>query len=146
MIEYKNLDREIIREISEVYVNAFNCEPWNDKWTIESASKRISQMINCEGFNGLVAFDEEKLVGMILGSIEYYYDAVLFQIKELCVEPKIKGAGIGSKLLSEFITRLKAKGIDRVILLTLKTNETEGFYKKHGFKTFENMIMMGKEI
>jgi ribosomal protein S18 acetylase RimI-like enzyme len=83
---------------------------------------------------------------MILGSIEYYYDAVLFQIKELCVDPKIKGAGIGSKLLSEFITRLKAKGIDRVILLTLKTNETEGFYKKHGFKTFENMIMMGKEI
>jgi predicted N-acetyltransferase YhbS len=146
MIKYKELSKEHIREIAEIYVDAFNSEPWNDKWTIESASKRISQMVNCEGFDGLVAYEEEKLIGMILGNHEYYYDAMIFQIKEFCVDLKIKGAGIGSKLLGEFIMRLKTKGIDRITLVTLRSQETEGFYKKHGFETIDDMTLMGKEI
>jgi len=32
-----------------------------------------------------------------------------------------------------------------VILLTSKTDGTEGFYNKHEFKSFEGMVMMGKE-
>ena len=146
MVKYKELTKEHIKEIAEIYVDAFNCQPWNDKWTTESASKRISQMINCEGFDGLVAYKDEKLIGMILGNHEYYYDAMLFQIKEFCVDVKIKGIGIGAKLLDEFTTRLKTKGIDRIILLTSRTDGTEGFYKKHGFVGFEGMVMMGKEI
>ena len=146
MTKYKEITKDYIRDIAEVYIEAFNSEPWNDEWTIESASKRISQMINCEGFDGLVAYEEEKLIGMILGNHEYYYDAMLFQIKEFCVAPQVKGTGVGSKLLDEFTIRLKAKGIDRIILLTSRTNATEGFYRKHGFNSFEDMVMMGKEI
>lgn len=146
MVKYKELRKEHIGDISEAYVEAFNSEPWNDKWTVESASNRISQMINCEGFDGLVAYEGEKLIGMILGNHEYYYDAMLFQIKEFCVAPQVKGTGVGSKLLGEFTTRLKVKGIDRIILLTSRTNATEGFYRKHGFDSFDDMVMMGKEI
>lgn len=146
MVKYLELNKHHIEEIAELYVNAFNCEPWNDKWTIKSASKRISQMINCEGFDGLLAYEDEKLVGMIIGNHEYYYDAMLFQIKEFCVDSKVKGKGIGSKLLDKFMERLKAKGIDRVILLTLRSDKTEGFYKKHKFQSFDNMVMMGRKI
>ena len=146
MVRYEELTKEHIKEIAEIYVDAFNCEPWNDEWTIESASKRISQMINCEGFDGLVAYEGEKLIGMILGNHEYYYDAMIFQIKEFCVSLQVKGTGIGSKLLDEFTTRLKSKGIERVMLFTSRTDVTEGFYKKHGFESFEDMVMMEKEI
>lgn len=146
MVRYEKLTKEHIKEIAEIYVNAFNCEPWNDKWTIERASKRISQMINCEGFDGLVAYEEEKLVGMILGNYEYYYDCMIFQIKEFCVDSEVKGSGIGSQLLNEFTKRLKARGIDRIMLFTLRTDKTEGFYKKHKFKSFDDIVMMGREI
>ena len=146
MVKYKELTTENIREIAEIYVDAFNSEPWNDEWTIESASKRISQMINCEGFDGLVAYEDEKLIGMILGNHEYYYDAMIFQIKEFCVDVKVKGTGIGAKLLDEFTTTLKTKGIDRIILITSRTDGTEGFYKKHGFENFKGMTLMGKQI
>ena len=36
MIKYKELTKEHIKEIAEIYVDAFNSEPWNDEWTIES--------------------------------------------------------------------------------------------------------------
>lgn len=146
MVKYKELTKEHIREIAEIYVDAFNSEPWNDEWTIESASKRISQMINCEGFDGLVAYEDEKLIGMILGNHEYYYNGMHFNIKEFCVDLKIRGRGIGSSLIEGFIKRLKNKGIDEIILFTSRTDGTEGFYKKHGFESFEGMVMMGKEI
>ena len=146
MILYKELTNEHIKEIAEIYVDAFNSEPWNDEWTIDSAFKRISQMINCEGFDGLVAYEDEKLIGMILGNHEYYYNGMHFNIKEFCVDLKLKGKGIGSKLFEEFLKRLKSSGIDEVILLTSKTEGTEGFYNKHGFKSFEGMVMMGKKI
>lgn len=50
MVKYKELIKEHIGKIVWIYVDAFNLEPWNDEWTIESASKRIFQIINCEGF------------------------------------------------------------------------------------------------
>ena len=146
MVKYKELTKEHIKEIAKIYVDAFNSEPWNDEWTTESASKRISQMINCEGFDGLVAYEDDKLIGMILGNHEYYYNGMHFNIKEFCVDLKIRSKGMGSKLFEEFIKRLKSRGIDKVILLTSKTAGTEGFYKKHGFKSCEGMVMMGKEI
>lgn len=146
MIEYRELTKEHIDEIAEIYVRAFNSEPWNDEWTVETAAKRISQMINCEGFDGLVACEDEKILAMILGNHEYYYNGMHFQIKEFCVDLNLRGKGIGVKLIEEFTNRLKSKGIDQIILFTARGDKTEGFYKKHGFKNFEEMIMMGKEI
>lgn len=146
MIEYKELTREHINEIAEIYVRAFNSEPWNDEWTIESASKRISQMINCEGFDGFVACEGEKILGMILGNHEYYYNGMHFHIKEFCVDLDLRGKGVGAKLIEEFTKRLRVKGIDEIVLFTSRGEGTEGFYKKHGFKSFEGMVIMGKEI
>lgn len=146
MIEYKKLTKEHIKEIAEIYVDAFNSQPWNDEWTINSASRRISQMINCEGFDGLVAYEDEKLIGMILGNYEYYYNGIHFNIKEFCVDFKLRGNGIGSRLIEEFITILKNNGINEIILVTSRTDGTEGFYQKHGFDVSEGMVVMGKEI
>jgi len=36
MIKYKELTKEHITEIAEIYVDAFNSDSWNDKWIIES--------------------------------------------------------------------------------------------------------------
>jgi ribosomal protein S18 acetylase RimI-like enzyme len=146
MIVYKELIREHINEIAEIYVDAFNCEPWNDEWTIESASKRISQMMNCEGFDGLIVCEDEKILGMILGNHEHYYNGMHFHIKEFCVDLNLRGKGVGAQLIEEFTQRLKYKGIDEIILCTSRGDVTEGFYRKHGFKSFEGMVMMGKEI
>lgn len=146
MIEYKELTKEHIDKIAEIYVRAFNSEPWNDEWTVETATKRISQMINCEGFDGLVACEDEKILAMILGNYEFYYNGMHFHIKEFCVDLNLRGTGVGTQLIEEFTNRLASKGIDKIILLTARGPSTEGFYKKHGFKSFDDMVMMGKEI
>lgn len=144
---YREIEEKDVLDIAKLYVDSFNAHPWNDEWTIESASNRILQMINCEGFYGLTYYDEDdKLIGMILGNHEYYYNGMHFNIKEFCVDINIRGKGIGSEIIEEFINRLKNRGINEIILFTSRTDGTEGFYNKRGFESFNSMVMMGKEI
>nr|WP_207731486.1 GNAT family N-acetyltransferase [Clostridium botulinum] len=133
-----------IKEVVDIYVHTFNSPPWNDKWTIETASKRLYQMINCESSYGLVAYEDELICGMILGSEEQYYDGVVFNIKEFCVRNDIRNKGLGTKIFEEFENRLKGKGITEITLVTTKDYSTEGFYKKRGLQSNNEMVVMGK--
>ena len=139
---FKEIDISFLNDLVEVFIEAFNSEPWNDEWTIDSASKRLQQMIRCDGFYGLAAYSEDKLVGLILGNCEYYYDGIDFVVKEFCVDKNIKGKGIGSILLDEFTSRLKDKKSRRIILNTWRGEATEGFYIRKGVNTIEDMICM----
>lgn len=50
-----------INELANMYIETFNSPTWNDEWTIENASKRLHQMIHCEDFYGIKAYQEEGL-------------------------------------------------------------------------------------
>lgn len=145
-MEYKELTNENVKEVIEIFINAFNKEPWNDKWTEEIVLKRLNQIINCDGSFGLIAYYNNKIVGMILGHHEYYYDGMNFQIKEFCIDDSIQSKGIGSKLLNEFVNRLKDKNICNIFLLTCRNPKTEGFYKKQGFEIENSTILMERKI
>lgn len=87
---------------------------------------------------------DKKLVGFIMGRWEQYYDGIHFQILEFCVDNKMQGKGLGRKILKEFIKTLESKGIYKIFLLTLRNEHTEGFYRKNGLVTDENMCLMYK--
>ncbi len=135
-----------IEGMAGMYVETFNAPPWNDEWTIETASKRLHQMINCEGFYGLIAYQDEELSGMILGSEEQYYNGVMFNIKEFCVKNEMRNRGIGTKMLEEFEKQLKEKEISEIILFTSRDDSTEDFYQKRGLESYNGMVMMGKQL
>ena len=103
-------------------------------------------MINCEGYYGVKACENEKIIGIILGNHEYYYDGMHFNIKEFCVDSDIKGRGIGSQILEEFICRLKEKGIIKIYLSTLQSDSTIKFYEKNGITYSKDNVVLEKNI
>ncbi|GAA0084696.1 GNAT family N-acetyltransferase [Clostridium sp. CTA-7] len=145
-MEFKEIKIEDIEILSSMYVETFNSPPWNDEWTIETASKRLYQMINCEGFYGLIAYKEEMVVGMILGSEEQFFNGLMFNIKEFCIKNEMRNNGIGTILLKEFENRLKNRGVTEIILFTSREDGTEGFYNNRGLKSYNGMVMMGKKL
>lgn len=145
-MNFKEITTSDIKEIADMYVETFNSPPWNDEWTIETASKRLHQMINCESAYGLVAYEDEVICGMILGSEEQYYNGIMFNIKEFCVRNNIRNKGFGTKILEEFEKCLKGKGITEIILFTSKDDGTKGFYEKMGLHSYNEMVMMGKQF
>ncbi|MDS1002102.1 GNAT family N-acetyltransferase [Clostridium sporogenes] len=145
-MNFKKISILDIKEVVDIYMNTFNSPPWNDKWTIETASKRLYQMINCESSYGLVAYEDELICGIILGNEEQYYDAIVFNIKEFCVRNDIRNKGLGTKIFEEFENRLKGKGMTKITLVTTKDYRTEGFYKKRGLESNNEMVVMEKEL
>lgn len=149
-INFDVLTEKYLPEITNLFINAFNAAPWNDKWTKESAYKRLSQTMNFPDSFGLVAFEnnesKNKIAGFILGHKEYYCETEEFVIKEFCVDKNIKGKGIGTKILQELENHLTSKGIKEITLMTLNSPATEKFYEKCGYETMENLIMMNKNL
>ncbi|NLK95761.1 MAG: GNAT family N-acetyltransferase [Clostridiales bacterium] len=145
-MKFKEIIIDDVEVLAEMFVDTFNSSPWNDKWTIKTASKRLHQMINCEGFKGIMAYEEEVVLGMILGSEEQYYNGIVFVVKEFCINNKMRNKGFGTILFKEFEERIKSIGVTEIVLNTLKDNSTEGFYKKMGLKVYDDMMVMGKNI
>lgn len=145
-MKYSELEIKDLDEVVLLFIKAFNKEPWNDKWTRDTAYNRLKQMINCEGYYGVKACENEKIIGIILGNHEYYYDGMHFNIKEFCVDSDIKGRGIGSQILEEFICRLKEKGIIKIYLSTLQSDSTVKFYEKNGITYSKDNVVLEKNI
>lgn len=146
MITYKNFELSDIPEISGLFIQTFNSEPWNDKWTVETAGKRLHQMVCTEDFYGLCAYEDGALCGMILGSMEQYFDGMTFNLKEFCVKNDIRGKGLGSKILCRFESELKKRGIKRIFLSTVRSRQTIGFYAKNNYYESKDLVIMEKEI
>lgn len=146
MLAYRKITLENINEMADLFVESFNASPWNEKWTKETASKRLHQMINVEDFYGLCAYEENEICGMILGRMEQYYDGMVFQIKEFCIKNTKRGRGFGSVIFQEFKKRLKEKGIIEIYLMTKRGEFTEDFYRKQDVAVYTDMIIMGKRL
>ena len=146
MLEYKIITLDDVKDLAEMYVETFNSEPWNDKWTIDTASKRLHQMINVEDFCGILARKNGTLCGMILGSKEQYFDGMMLNIKEFCIKNEMRGQGLGTEIFKEFEMRMKEEGISEIILFTSKGDYTEHFYHKQGLETYDGLTLMGKKL
>ena len=143
-MKFEEINLTDIEELAKMYVETFNSPPWNDEWSMETASKRLYQMINSEDSYGLKAYEDGLLCGMILGAKEQYYNGIMFNIKEFCVKNEIRNKGIGTRIFDEFEQRLKNNGITEIVLFTSRDDSTESFYKKRGLTSYNDMVMMGK--
>lgn len=143
---FKEIVKEDLENMVDIYVKAFNNEPWNDEWTLDTATIRLKNMMDDSGFYGIKILKDNKIKGFILGHEEQYYNGIIFNIKEFCVSKTVQGQNMGSRLINEMEYRLKNKGIKEIILMTTRDDRAEGFYLRRGYKSSANLIIMGKNI
>jgi len=142
-MDYKEITQGDCIELAEIYVTAFNAEPWFEKWSEKTARKRLLDVMGNSGFFGLEALKDGKVIAMVMGEEKQYYDGIVFTVSEFCVKNNFRGKGVGKALFKEFEKRLKEKGIRALELCTIP--EDAGFYKKLGLVESET-VMMGKEL
>ena len=145
-LHYEEITLEYLDELAELYVETFNSEPWNDEWTVDTAKKRLHQIINTEDSYGICVYCDGIMCGGILGCVEQFYNAQMFNLKEFWVKNVMRGQGIGSRAFSELESRLREKQIGEIFLFTSKGDFTEHFYEKQNVKTNTNLIIMEKQL
>ncbi len=144
--QFQVITQDKLSQYAELFVKVFNEEPWFDHWTIETATKRLEEMMSNPCTKGLACYINNELVGVILGRKEQYYDGVHFQIQEFYISNSTQGMGIGTALLERFKEELIKEGITQIYLMTLKGERTEGFYNKKGFETDKMSVLMNMKL
>lgn len=137
-----DMDLSHIAEYSKLFASVFNSEPWNDKWTEETAVLRLENMMRTNTFIGKALYSENELKGFIFGQKEYYFNGIHFQIQEFCVRSDEQKKGYGKALLQALRDELDTLGVVNVYLITSRGKSTEGYYQRRGFVTSDNMILM----
>lgn len=91
----------------------------------------------------LIAEEEDQVVGVIMGA----WDGRRGWIHHLAVLANNRKQGIGSALLNEVESRLKAKGCLKVNLMVHKENTAaQGLYRRLGYNDMSSILLMGKEL
>jgi ribosomal protein S18 acetylase RimI-like enzyme len=92
----------------------------------------------------LVAAEED---GQIIGTVIGGYDGRRGLLYHLAVAASFRGRGIGSRLMDEIESRLRAKGCIRCFLMVLADNdEAIRYYEKHGWENMEHVLTYGKNL
>lgn len=128
-----------------LFIEVFNNEPWNDKWSRVKAESYLHDYIHTPGFKGVIAEEHEVIHGFIFGVSKRWWSADEFFINEMCVKSSQQRSGIGTSMLNYLAEELKSEGIENMTLLTNRDIPAEQFYKKNGFEEIERIIFLSKK-
>ncbi len=91
----------------------------------------------------IVAELNNEIVGTVIGG----FDGRRGMIYHLAVAASLRGQGIGSRLMSEVESRLRAKGCIKSYLVVLRDNiEAMKFYEHIGWESMDRDVLYGKEF
>ena len=74
-----------------LYVSTFNAEPWNQRWTLETAQKKLAWTLGVPGFLGRVLSLGDGIVAFAAGYRQQEDAGEVFYLAILCVGPKVQG-------------------------------------------------------
>lgn len=136
---------EHLDDCANLFMTAFNAEPWHDKYTIDTAKKQLAWHLEVPGCVGLVSV-KDGIVAFAIGYREPTDVGDVFHLSIFCVRPDVQRTGVGSRLLNRLEERLRETGIKTVYLGTNKGTPAEAFYRKHGYKVSDEEIEMSRDF
>jgi len=91
----------------------------------------------------LIAESDGRVIGSVIGG----FDGRRGLIYHLAVSAEFRGRGIGSRLMEELESRLRAKGCLKCYLLVTDDNfEAEEYYRRRGWQHMDSIHLYGKEL
>lgn len=141
---YKKFETNDLDELIQFYMDYYNTQ--GGKWTYDITYKRIHPIVTMEDSLVILQFDQNKLVGFLMGYFKHFDDSVGFFLEEILVSSAYQNKGYGTSLLSHLKTVLTDMQCDWIELLTTTGALHQNFYKKNGYKTSENLVLQYMDL
>ncbi|QXE02310.1 GNAT family N-acetyltransferase [Terribacillus sp. DMT04] len=132
-----------LKVCSDIFVNVFREEPWNEAWTPEAAQQYLKDFYHTPGFTGILAVESQDIIGFIFGVNRKWWSGDEFFINEMCVRSDQQSKGTGKALMNYLLRTTDAETIS---LLTDRGLPAETFYKRNGFNEIERIMFLSRDV
>ena len=142
----QRLNETHLKACARIYAETFNDAPWHDKWDKESAYDRLNEIYETPRFLGMVAIEDDQVIGAVFGVLETWFKGHMYNLKEMFVMKETKGKGIGTVMMNKLEEELGNYDVHTIALFTSQGDLTEKFYIKNGYVSENDMVMMCKSL
>lgn len=146
MRQIRDITSGDINACAALLIDAYNCEPWNNRWTMESASRYLKECQGAERFKGFLLIEDGRAVGASFGHGKTWWTGDEFCVDELYIATDFQRKGLGGELMAHIEEYVKSLGLNGVTLLTNRHLPAREFYLKHGFEPAEHVLYMYKVL
>ncbi|OLV18985.1 GNAT family N-acetyltransferase [Deinococcus marmoris] len=127
---------------AQTFMVTFNAAPWNEAWTLESASTCLSDLLATPRAACLGAWEAGQCLGAVLGHDLIRDRGVSHQISEMFILPLAQRRGVGRALMTRHLAEAESRGVGSVHLLTARDSSAEAFYSELNFRRARQQIML----
>ncbi len=134
-----------IDQCARLLIDAYNNDPWNNRWTETTAKRYLNELFCNINFIGYVCFEENDLVGAVFAHQRTWWTNDEIYVDEIYIKPDSQGKGYGTKLLCKVEEIAREEKLGGVTLLTNKYYPAMDFYKKRGYAQADHVVFMYKQ-
>lgn len=146
-IRITEFSTDMIDACTDLFLNVFTREPWNDHWESPQDAKRyLESHYAFNSFLGYVAVYEGRIVGAAFGFIKPWQRGLEYYINEFFVDTAVQGKGVGTLLLKQIAAEIKGKAMNAIVLTTQRAFPAYGFYLKNGFTELAGEVFLGRSV
>ncbi len=136
---YVDFQEKHLDAVIRFYMDYYNSR--GGTWTYDTAYKRIHQIITMEDSMVVLQFDQEQLVGFLMGYFKHFDDSTGFFLEEILVASDFQNKGYGTDFLDHLKAELTDSHCDWIELLTTTSALHQNFYSKNGYTKSENLVL-----
>lgn len=142
----RDFKQEDLQACVRLLIETYNCEPWNDHWTIETASRYLNEFSLNKDFIGFIDEDNDEIVAAMFTHKRTWWTNDEIYVDELFVKPSEQRKGYGKSLLSHCENYCKENGLAGLTLATNRYLPAKTFYEKNSYTLAEHVIFFYKEV
>lgn len=140
----RKLSNSDINLCSEILIEAYSQEPYNEKFDKVYALEYIKQKYEVCKNTSFVAEVEGRVIGFIFWQISSWGDGKQAVLEEIVVRFSHQGKGVGTELFKYSDNIIKKLGIKSSMLWAKKDSNIIRFHQKNGFAIAEDYVVMFK--
>ena len=130
----------------DLLIEAYNDDPWNYHWTLETATRYLNEFVSNENFVGFVIWEDTTIVGAMFAHRKTWWTKDELFVDELYIAPRCQRQGYGTKLLAHAEAYAATEDLAGLTLLTSRYMPAATFYVKHSYLQGDHVVFMYKEL
>lgn len=132
------------KEISKIYKNGFNEEPYNEEWTLSEALKKIK--IFSKYCDIWISKEGKEVIGFLIINPNHWRIKEIAFGEEIGVKKEFRKNNIATLMLEYIFNYYKKKGYKKFMGVIDKNAKSFGLIKKLNLKIVKNNLLIEKKI